>query len=67
MPDLPGPPLPAKVYDGEWIKYKRKVAVKTLKEDAMAAADFLTEANVMKKVRPQKAPPPSFSARLFLK
>eukprot|EP00049_Salpingoeca_infusionum_P004816 m.84059 g.84059 ORF g.84059 m.84059 type:complete len:711 (-) comp12736_c0_seq5:226-2358(-) len=39
------------VYEAVWIKFQRKVAVKTLKEDTMDAEDFLTEANVMKKMK----------------
>eukprot|EP00051_Salpingoeca_urceolata_P018662 m.264115 g.264115 ORF g.264115 m.264115 type:complete len:686 (-) comp19247_c6_seq8:39-2096(-) len=39
------------VYEGVWTKYKRKVAVKTLKEEATDGAEFMKEANVMKKMR----------------
>ncbi|KAK6760449.1 hypothetical protein RB195_021789 [Necator americanus] len=36
------------VYEGYWKRHERTVAVKTLKEDAMALHDFLAEAAIMK-------------------
>uniref|UniRef100_A0A915AI09 Tyrosine-protein kinase n=1 Tax=Parascaris univalens TaxID=6257 RepID=A0A915AI09_PARUN len=36
------------VYEGYWKKHERVVAVKTLKEEAMALHDFLAEAAIMK-------------------
>ena len=39
------------VYQGHWVKFNRKVAVKTLKTDTMNEEDFLKEADVMKRVR----------------
>ncbi|CAD5229409.1 unnamed protein product [Bursaphelenchus okinawaensis] len=39
------------VYEGYWKKYDRTVAVKTLKEDAMALGDFLAEAAIMKNLQ----------------
>ena len=36
------------VYEGYWRKHERVVAVKTLKEEAMALHDFLAEAAIMK-------------------
>ena len=39
------------VYEGTLRNYERKVAVKTFKEETTNAADFLEEANFMKKVR----------------
>ncbi|CAD5234386.1 unnamed protein product [Bursaphelenchus xylophilus] len=39
------------VYEGYWKKYDRTVAVKTLKEDAMAMGDFLAEAAIMKNLQ----------------
>lgn len=39
------------VYEGNWKKYHRQVAVKTFKEETMNPEEFLKEANVMKSVR----------------
>ncbi|TKR79909.1 hypothetical protein L596_014060 [Steinernema carpocapsae] len=39
------------VYEGYWKRHDRTVAVKTLKEDAMALHDFLAEAAIMKDLR----------------
>ncbi|KAJ1357460.1 hypothetical protein KIN20_015617 [Parelaphostrongylus tenuis] len=36
------------VYEGYWKRHERTIAVKTLKEDAMALHDFLAEAAIMK-------------------
>ncbi|VDK60454.1 unnamed protein product [Gongylonema pulchrum] len=36
------------VYEGYWKKHEKVVAVKTLKEEAMALHDFLAEAAIMK-------------------
>lgn len=36
------------VYEGYWSRHQRTVAVKTLKEEAMALPDFLAEAAIMK-------------------
>ncbi|GMT31166.1 hypothetical protein PFISCL1PPCAC_22463, partial [Pristionchus fissidentatus] len=38
------------VYEGFWKRYDKTVAVKTLKEDAMALPDFLAEAAIMKEL-----------------
>lgn len=38
------------VYEACWLPYERTVAVKTLKEDAMALPDFLAEAAIMKQL-----------------
>eukprot|EP00045_Choanoeca_perplexa_P009991 m.99625 g.99625 ORF g.99625 m.99625 type:complete len:691 (+) comp15104_c0_seq1:118-2190(+) len=39
------------VYQGHWVKFNRKVAVKTLKTDTMNEQDFLKEADVMKRMK----------------
>ena len=39
------------VYEGYWKRIDKTVAVKTLKEDAMALPDFLAEAAIMKDLR----------------
>eukprot|EP00042_Codosiga_hollandica_P058925 m.895756 g.895756 ORF g.895756 m.895756 type:complete len:756 (-) comp60001_c0_seq1:180-2447(-) len=39
------------VYEGFWSKFSTKVAVKTLKEDTTNPAEFLKEANVMKRMK----------------
>ncbi|OAF67482.1 hypothetical protein A3Q56_04772 [Intoshia linei] len=39
------------VYEAYWKKYKSIVAIKTLKEDTMAADEFLAEASVMKSLK----------------
>ncbi|KAI1708926.1 protein tyrosine kinase domain-containing protein [Ditylenchus destructor] len=41
------------VYEGLWTRYERTVAVKTLKEEAMALPDFLAEAAIMKDLHHQ--------------
>ncbi|KAI1702901.1 protein tyrosine kinase domain-containing protein [Ditylenchus destructor] len=41
------------VYEGHWTRYERTVAVKTLKEEAMALPDFLAEAAIMKDLHHQ--------------
>uniref|UniRef100_A0A915DZW2 Tyrosine-protein kinase n=1 Tax=Ditylenchus dipsaci TaxID=166011 RepID=A0A915DZW2_9BILA len=41
------------VYEGFWIRHERTVAVKTLKEEAMALHDFLGEAGIMKDLHHQ--------------
>ncbi|GMR31579.1 hypothetical protein PMAYCL1PPCAC_01774 [Pristionchus mayeri] len=38
------------VYEGYWKRYDKTVAVKTLKEDAMALPDFIAEAQIMKEL-----------------
>ena len=39
------------VYEGIWKRFNKTVAVKTLKEDTMAAKDFLEEAAIMKEMK----------------
>jgi len=41
------------VYEAYWLRHERTVAVKTLKEEAMALPDFLAEATIMKDLHHQ--------------